>query len=164
SRSAAAARPVAAIASARSGAGCGTQPHPQAADLDAIDRASGALDLKRPRYPPRMGGAIALHSEGCRGPDSLARAAMIRWPGSIRGRLLAALVVVVFIATAVLAVGLAVMLRAERDFHALAQDRIPAVALAGELAEATGQLATLAMQLAADPSMPAMPMKRAIDH
>ncbi len=89
---------------------------------------------------------------------------MIRWPGSIRGRLLAALVVVVLIATAVLAVGLAVMLRAERDFHALAQDRIPAVALAGELAEATGQLATLAMQLAADPSMPAMPMKRAIDH
>ncbi len=89
---------------------------------------------------------------------------MMRWPASIRGRLLAALVVVTLIATTVLGVGLAVMLRAERDFRALAQDRIPAVALAGELAEATGQLAALAMQLVADPAMPAIPMKRAIDN
>ena len=88
----------------------------------------------------------------------------MRWPRSIRGRLLAALIVVLGIATAVLAIGMTVMLRAERDFRALAQDRIPAVALAGELAEATGQLAALAMQLVADPAMPALPMKRAIDN
>jgi len=83
--------------------------------------------------------------------------------GSIRGRLMAALVLVVLIAAGVLAVGMVVMLRAERDFRALAQDRIPAVALAGELAEATGELAALAMQLVADPAMPAERMKRAID-
>lgn len=88
---------------------------------------------------------------------------MMPWLGSIRGRLLAALIVVFLIAITVLAIGMAVMLRAERDFRALAQDRIPAVALAGELAEATGQLAALAMQLVADPSMPVLPMKRAID-
>ena len=83
--------------------------------------------------------------------------------GSIRGRLLAALVLVVMIAAGVLAAGMAVMLRAERDFRALAQDRIPAVALAGELAEATGELAALAMQLVADPAMPAIEVRRAID-
>ena len=88
---------------------------------------------------------------------------MRQWRGSIRGRLLAALVLVVMIAAGVLAVGMAVMLRAERDFHALAQDRIPAVALAGELAEATGELAALAMQMVADPAMPFAPMQRAID-
>lgn len=89
---------------------------------------------------------------------------MMRWPTSIRGRLVAALVVVTLIATAVLGVGMAVMLRAERDFRSLARDRIPAVALAGELAEATSQLAALAMQLVAEPVMPAVSMKRAIDH
>lgn len=83
--------------------------------------------------------------------------------GSIRGRLMAALVLVVIVAVGVLAVGMMVMLRAERDFRALAQDRIPAVALAGELAEATGELAALAMQMVADPAMPADRMKRAID-
>jgi len=87
---------------------------------------------------------------------------MRQWRGSIRGRLLAALVLVVLIAAAVLAVGMAVMLRAERDFRALAQDRIPAVALAGELAEATGELAALAMQMVADPAMPVIPMQRAL--
>ncbi|HLT99676.1 MAG TPA: ATP-binding protein [Burkholderiaceae bacterium] len=87
----------------------------------------------------------------------------MRWPTSIRGRLVAALVVVTLIATAVLAVGMAVMLRAERDFRSLARDRIPAVALAGELAEATGQLAALAMQLVAEPVTPVISMKRAID-
>lgn len=83
--------------------------------------------------------------------------------GSIRGRLMAALVLVVIIAAGVLAVGMVVMLRAERDFRALAQDRIPAVALAGELAEATGDLAALAMQMVADPAMPAEGTRRAID-
>src|SRR5690606_12359249 len=87
-----------------------------------------------------------------------------RWSSSTRGLLLAALALVVTIAAGVLAVGMAVMLRAERDFHTLAQDRIPAVALAGELAEATGELAALAMQMVADPAMPAMPMQRAIDN
>ena len=83
-------------------------------------------------------------------------------PGSIRGRLLAALVLVVIVAGGVLAMGMVVMLRAERDFRVLAQDRIPAVALAGELAEATGELAALAMQVVADPAMPAARMEQAI--
>ena len=83
--------------------------------------------------------------------------------GSIRGRLMAALALVVIVAVGVLAVGMAVMLRAERDFRALAQDRIPAVALAGELAEATGELAALAMQMVADPAMPSEGARRAID-
>src|SRR5690606_28646996 len=87
-----------------------------------------------------------------------------RWSSSTRGLLLAARTLVVLIAAGVRAVGMAVMLRAERDFHTLAQDRIPAVALAGELAEATGELAALAMQMVADPAMPATPMKRAIDN
>lgn len=85
------------------------------------------------------------------------------WRGSIRGRLLAALLLVIVIAASVLAVGMTVMLRAERDFHMLAQDRIPAVALAGELAETTGELAALAMQIVADPAMPAPLMDQAID-
>ncbi|NYT59304.1 two-component sensor histidine kinase [Alcaligenaceae bacterium] len=88
---------------------------------------------------------------------------MRHWRGSIRGRLLAALILVVLVAAGVLAVGMGVMLRAEDDFRTLAQDRIPAVALAGELAEATGDLAALAMQMVADPAMPATPMQQAID-
>lgn len=83
--------------------------------------------------------------------------------GSIRAQLLAALVLVVCVATGVLAVGLGVMLRAERDFRALAQEHIPAVALAGELAEATGELAALAMQMVADSAMPDETMRRAIE-
>ena len=83
--------------------------------------------------------------------------------GSIRGRMAAALVLVVLIALGVLAVGMAVMLRAERDFRNLADDRIPAVALAGELAEATGQLAMLAMRLAANPALPEVEMKAAVE-
>lgn len=83
--------------------------------------------------------------------------------GSIRARLGAALILVVLIASGVLAVGLMVMLRVERDFQALAHDRIPAVALAGELAEATGELAVLAMQGVSDPDMPADAMRRAVE-
>ena len=82
--------------------------------------------------------------------------------GSIRGRLLVALVVVVGIAAGVLAAGMVVMLRAERDFRALAQDRIPAVALAGELAEVTGGLGALTVQMIADPAMPIDRMERAL--
>ena len=83
--------------------------------------------------------------------------------GSIRGRLTAALILMLIVAAGVLTVGMMVMLRAERDFRALARDRIPAVALAGELAEATGELAALAMQMVADPAMPAERMTRAVD-
>lgn len=85
------------------------------------------------------------------------------WQTSIRGRLLVALVLVVMIAGGVLAVGMTVMMQAERDFRTLAQDRIPAVALAGELAETTGELAALAMQMVADPTMAVAPMKSAMD-
>lgn len=85
------------------------------------------------------------------------------WRGSIRGQLLAALMLVVAVAAGVLAIGMVVMLWAERDFRTLAQDRIPAVALAGELAEATGGLAALAMQIIADPALPAARMTPAVD-
>lgn len=84
--------------------------------------------------------------------------------GSIRSRLVAALVAMVVVATGVLAVGMLVMLKAERDFRSLAQDRIPAVALAGELAEATGELAALGMQMVGDPSVAADRMNRAIEN
>ena len=86
------------------------------------------------------------------------------WRGSIRGRMGVVLTLVVLIALGVLAVGMAVMLRAERDFRTLAQDRIPAVALAGELAEATGELAALAMQMVADPALPSASIQRAMDN
>ncbi|MDQ1902220.1 ATP-binding protein [Paracoccus sp. WLY502] len=70
----------------------------------------------------------------------------------------------VVVATGVLAVGMLVMLKAERNFRALAQDRIPAVALAGELAEATGELAALGMQMVADPLVAADRMNQAIEN
>lgn len=87
-----------------------------------------------------------------------------RRKGSIRGHLAAALILVVIVATGVLAVGMMVMLRAEHDFRALAEERIPAVALAGELAEATGELAALAMQVVAAPETHDDSMKQSIDH
>lgn len=62
---------------------------------------------------------------------------------SIWGRLLLAVAVIGCIAAAVLVAGLAMVLRAERDFASLARDSIPRVALAGELAEFTGSLAAL---------------------
>lgn len=74
--------------------------------------------------------------------------------GSIRSRMLGALVLVLCVAAGVAAVGMRVMQHAERDFRDLAQDRIPAVALAGELAEATGDLAALTMRLVTDPAAP----------
>ena len=88
---------------------------------------------------------------------------MIR-QGSIRSRLVVALIAMVVVATGILAVGMIVMLKAERDFRALAQDRIPAVALAGELAEASGELAALGMQVVADPLVAADRMTRAIEN
>lgn len=83
--------------------------------------------------------------------------------GSIRSRLVVALIAMVAVATGILAVGMLVMLKAERDFRALAEDRIPAVALAGELAEATGELAALGMQMVGDPSVAADRMNQAIE-
>jgi two-component system C4-dicarboxylate transport sensor histidine kinase DctB len=74
---------------------------------------------------------------------------------SIWSRLLLALGVIVCIAGALLATGMTLVLRAERDFATLAQDRIPRVALAGELAEFTGELAALSASIMAgslDPS------------
>jgi two-component system C4-dicarboxylate transport sensor histidine kinase DctB len=74
---------------------------------------------------------------------------------SIWSRLLLAVGIIVCIAGALLATGMALVLRAERDFANLAQDRIPRVALAGELAEFTGELAALSARIMAgslDPS------------
>lgn len=85
-----------------------------------------------------------------------------RHRGSIRGQLVAALILVVIVAMGVLAVGMMVMLRAEHDFRALAEERIPAVALAGELAEATGELAALTMQVVASPETHDESMTRSI--
>lgn len=87
-----------------------------------------------------------------------------RHKGSIRGQLVAALILVVIVATGVLVVGMMVMLRAEHDFRALAEERIPAVALAGELAEATGELAALTMQVVAAPETHDESMKRSINN
>lgn len=74
---------------------------------------------------------------------------------SIWSRLLLAVGVIVCIAGGLLATGMTLVLRAERDFANLAQDRIPRVALAGELAEFTGELAALSARIVAgslDPS------------
>lgn len=62
---------------------------------------------------------------------------------TIWGRILLAVAVIGCIAAALLGAGLALVLRAERDFASLARDSIPRVALAGELAEFTGSLAAL---------------------
>lgn len=63
--------------------------------------------------------------------------------GSIWTRLLVAVGLISCIAALLLAAGMALVLRAERDFRDLAQESIPRVALAGELAEFTGELAAL---------------------
>lgn len=91
------------------------------------------------------------------------RRAWGRGRGSIRSQLLAALIALVLVAGAVASVGMAVMLRAERDFRALAEDHIPVLAMAGELAEATGDLAALAVQLMADPSAPSSAIGAAVE-
>lgn len=83
--------------------------------------------------------------------------------GTIRSRLVAALIAILIVATGILTAGMVVMLTAERDFRVLAEDRIPAVALAGELAEATGQLAALTMQIVADPTTSSNMMSRAVE-
>lgn len=62
---------------------------------------------------------------------------------TIWGRLLLSVVVIACIAAMLMGAGLALVLRAERDFATLAQESIPRVALAGELAEFTGTLAAL---------------------
>lgn len=62
---------------------------------------------------------------------------------TIWGRLLLAVAVIGCIAVLLLGAGMALVLRAERDFAGLARDSIPRVALAGELAEFTGALAAL---------------------
>lgn len=74
-------------------------------------------------------------------------------PGTIRSQLLAALILVVLLAAAVAAAAMVVVVRAERDFRDLAENRIPAVALAGELAEVTGDLAALAVRVVAEPGL-----------
>ena len=62
---------------------------------------------------------------------------------TIWGRLLLAVAVIGCIAVLLLGAGMALVLRAERDFAGLARDSIPRVALAGELAEFTGALAAI---------------------
>lgn len=83
--------------------------------------------------------------------------------GTIRSRMVAALVAILIVAIGILTTGMVVMLTAERDFRDLAEDRIPAVALSGELAEATGQLAALTMQIVADPTTSSDMVSRAVE-
>ncbi|PTE21052.1 two-component sensor histidine kinase [Cereibacter changlensis JA139] len=70
-------------------------------------------------------------------------------PVSIRARLTLALLVIVCIAALLVLAGMYVVLQAERDFRLLAEDRIPRVALAGELAEFTGDLAAVSVGIIA---------------
>lgn len=87
----------------------------------------------------------------------------LRRRGSIRGQILAALIAVMLVAAGVASVGMVVMLRAERDFRALAEDHIPAAALAGELAEATGDLAALAVRMMAEPAQTGTELSEAME-
>lgn len=77
------------------------------------------------------------------------------WRGAtIWGRLLLAVAIIGCIAAVLLGAGMALVLRAERDFAALARDSIPRVALAGELAEFTGTLAALSAGIIAGTRSP----------
>ncbi|MDO9524027.1 MAG: two-component sensor histidine kinase, partial [Gemmobacter sp.] len=74
---------------------------------------------------------------------------------SIWTRLLLAVGVIACIAGGLLAAGMVLVLQAQRDFSTLAIDRIPRVALAGELAEFTGDLAALSAGIMAGALDPA---------
>lgn len=54
---------------------------------------------------------------------------------SIWTRLSLGIGAIIIIAVVILGAGMTLVLRAERDFSSLAEDRIPRVAVAGELAE-----------------------------
>ncbi|WP_071799463.1 ATP-binding protein [Natronohydrobacter thiooxidans] len=73
---------------------------------------------------------------------------------SIWTRLLLGVGAIMIIAAIILGAGMALVLRAERDFASLAQDRIPRVAVAGELAEFTGELAALSSAIMAEGQKP----------
>lgn len=71
---------------------------------------------------------------------------------SLRSQLTLALLVIITICGLLVAVGTLVVLRAEQDFRELAEERIPRVALAGELAEVSGELAALSAAIVAWPA------------
>src|SRR5690625_2908586 len=71
---------------------------------------------------------------------------------SLRSQLTLALLVIMMICGLLVAVGTLVVLRAEQDFRELAEERIPRVALAGELAEVSGELADLSAAIVAWPA------------
>lgn len=73
---------------------------------------------------------------------------------SIWTRLLLGVGAIMIIAAIILGAGMALVLRAERDFASLAEDRIPRVAVAGELAEFTGELAALSTAIMAEGQKP----------
>lgn len=73
---------------------------------------------------------------------------------SIWTRLLLGVGAIMIIAAVILGAGMALVLRAERDFASLAEDRIPRVAVAGELAEFTGELAALSTAIMAEGQKP----------
>lgn len=70
---------------------------------------------------------------------------------SIAGQLSAALLVIISIAGMLILAGTFIVRQAERDFRDLAENHIPRVALAGELAEFSGDLAALAVRIVAHP-------------
>ena len=71
---------------------------------------------------------------------------------SLRSQLTLALLVVILICSALVGIGTLVILRAEQDFQELAEQRIPRVALAGELAEISAELAALSAAIVAWPA------------
>lgn len=73
---------------------------------------------------------------------------------SIWTRLFLGIGAIIIIAAVILGAGMALVLRAERDFASLAEDRIPRVAVAGELAEFTGELAALSTAIMAEGQKP----------
>lgn len=71
---------------------------------------------------------------------------------SLRTQLGLALLVIICICGVLVAAGTLVVLRAERDFRELAEERIPRVALAGQLTEISGELAALSATIVAWPA------------
>lgn len=75
-------------------------------------------------------------------------------PLSVWTRLLLGVGAIMIIAAGILGAGMALVLRAERDFASLAKDRIRRVAVAGELAEFTGELAALSTAIMSEGQKP----------
>src|SRR5690606_41376899 len=115
--------------------------------LDAIVRVGGYGTGPGPGSADGLGKASGgIAGQGGRDAGGNEEAMILR---SLRSQLTLALLVVILICSALVGIGTLVILRAEQDFQELAEQRIPRVALAGELAEISAELAALSADIVA---------------